>query len=224
MATPRKRDPRQSSQRLLEAGVEAFAEYGPRAPTVERISQLAGMNKRMIYHYFGSKQALYQEALRCVYDRFLSLEVSLTSMLLPPEKMLESLVRRYYEFLAEHPSFVRLIAYENLNRGRVARRLKLTGQKAPIITALRAAMRAGQAHGKFRGRLDVNQLLISIFGLCFFYFSNQYTMKEFLGPGGLPRRRLARRVRHVVDLLLYGVSARGPRRSATPRGAPKGRA
>ena len=54
-----KRDRNQSRQRLIEAGVSAFARLGPRA-TVDEICADAELNKRMVYHYFGSKAGLYE--------------------------------------------------------------------------------------------------------------------------------------------------------------------
>ena len=51
---------KQNSQKsigcLLEAAIEVFAEKGPNAATVDEICNKAGLNKRMLYHYFGSKE------------------------------------------------------------------------------------------------------------------------------------------------------------------------
>ena len=205
----RTRDTQRSINLLLTAAVEVFSELGPRAATVDEICRRADLNKRMVYHYFSSKEGLYAEALRSVYQQFLSLEVMLGAMLLPAQELLETLVRRYYDFLASHPQFVRLISYENLNDGRVANRLKLAGQKAPVITALQLALRKGQDEGRFRRDIDPEQLLTSIFSLCFFYFSNQHTMKQFLGRGAMTRAALDTRVDHVVALLLHGIASDG---------------
>ena len=210
----RRRDPQDSRDRLVEAAIEVFAQDGPKAATVEEICSRAGLNKRMVYHYFGSKDGLYRQALRAVYDQFLSLEVELGSMLLPPEELLETLVRRYYRFLGDHPSFVRLISYENLNDGRVARQLALEGQKAPVITALTLALKKGRDERRFRAKIDVTQLLVSIFALCFFYFSNQYTMGQLLGRPALARSGLDARIHHVVDLVLRGIRRENGRAKA----------
>ena len=56
----KKRNARQSSERLLKAAIEVFASRGPNGPTVDEICRKAGLNKRMIYHYFGSKERLYE--------------------------------------------------------------------------------------------------------------------------------------------------------------------
>mgnify|MGYP006305891105 CR=1 FL=1 len=182
-----------------------FAEHGPDATTVDEVCDKAGLNKRMIYHYYGNKAGLYREVLRYVYETFLSLEVELAAMLLTPEKLLEAVVSKYIDFLHEHPVFVRLLSYENLNRGRVARELKLAGGKSKILTALRLLVEKGQSEGRFRSNIDLDELLISIFGLCFFSFSNQYTMRELLGKAVVTKSRLSLRKKHVVQLLLTGL-------------------
>jgi len=205
-ARPRRRDAADSRRRLLDAAIEVFAAHGPAAATLEEICTRAKLNKRLVYHYFGSKDAIYAAALAVVYEQFFSLEVELGSMLLPVEDLLATLVRRYYQFLSEHPAFVRLICYENLQGGRTATTLSLGGQKAPVITALRLALAKGQADRRFRAGVDVTQLLISIFALCFFFFSNQHTLGLLLGPSATGRKALADRIDHVVSLLLHGIA------------------
>ncbi len=46
-------------QRLLDAALEEFAEYGIAGAEVDRIAAVAGTNKAQIYHYFGSKDQLF---------------------------------------------------------------------------------------------------------------------------------------------------------------------
>ena len=205
IADKRKRDPERSRERLVVAAIDVFARRGLEAATVEEICAQAGLNKRMVYHYFGSKAQLYRQALQAVYDHFFSLEVELGSMLLPPEQLLEVLVRRYYQFLHDNPTFVRLISFENLNQGNAASSLALAGQKAPVITALTLAMEKGRSEKRFREGIDVTELLVSIFSLCFFYFANHHTMQQFLGKGSMTTAHIEVRVKHVVDLLLHGI-------------------
>lgn len=220
----KKRNRQQSIQRIIDAAIGVFARRGPDAATINEICDKAKLNKRMVYHYFGSKDGLYEQVLQTAYRQFFSLEVSLGSMLLPPEELLETLVRRYYKFLAGHPELVRLISYENLNEGRVAKRLDLTGQKAPVITALQLALQKGQSEKRFRAGIDATQLLLSIFSLCFFYFANRHTMEQFLGRSFAGRTSMEKRIQHVVELLLHGISteaARSPARTQHGRKGPR---
>ncbi|MBN1554085.1 MAG: TetR family transcriptional regulator [Phycisphaerae bacterium] len=201
----RRRNSRQSEKRILQAAAEVFAEKGPDAATVDEICRKAKRNKRMIYHYFASKAGLYRRVLQSVYEKFLSLEIELAAMLLSPEELLDTVVSKYVDFLHEHPDFVRILSHENLNEGRVARELKLAGGKSNILEALRLLVEKGQTEGRFRRDVDLDELLISIFGLCFFPFSNRHTMSELLGRSIITPSRLKRRKTHIVRLLLMGL-------------------
>ena len=55
--------------RLLAAGLAEFAEKGPAGARVEAISRRAGVNKQLIYYYFGDKTGLYHEVLRWCFGR-----------------------------------------------------------------------------------------------------------------------------------------------------------
>lgn len=207
----KKRNSQKSMQDLLEAAIEVFAEHGPNAATVDKICSRAGLNKRMLYHYFGSKEQLYQQTLRYIYQQLLSLDVSLETMLLPMKELIETIVRQHHKFLLEHRNFVRLISYENLNRGRTAKELRLGATKAPVIKALRLAMKKGRQEKLFRKNIDIQELLVSILGLCFFNFSNEYTMKELVGKRSMTKSSLEKRIKHVVNLVLYGIINDGSR-------------
>ncbi|MFH1615784.1 MAG: TetR/AcrR family transcriptional regulator [Planctomycetota bacterium] len=210
----KKRSSEKSRKRLLEAAIDVFARRGPDAATVDEICGKAGLNKRMLYHYFGSKESLYQQALHQMYQHLLTLDIPLSSMMLPAEKLIEKIVLRHHQFLKEHPDFVRLICYENLNQGRTVRKLKLSTQDAPVITALELGIKKGQSEKRFRSNIDVRELLVSILGLCFFYFSNRYTISQLTGKVNMTKSSLEKRAKHVVDLLMHGILIKKLRKSA----------
>ena len=205
----KKRDSQKSRQDLIDAAIEVFAQRGPEAATIDDICSKAGLNKRMLYHYFGSKELLYQEALGHVYQQFGDIDVALSSMLLPAEELIENIVRQHHIFLKNNQDFVRMVCFENLNYGRTAEKLKLSGFKAPVITALELALEKGQKERRFRANIDVPELLVSILSLCFFYFSNEHTMKQFASEISMTDSALEKRVKHVVDLLLHGIVDNG---------------
>lgn len=64
MSTPR--NPQQTRQRILQAARQEFAEHGPAGARVDQVAQRAGVNKRMIYHYFDSKDGLFRAVLSSV--------------------------------------------------------------------------------------------------------------------------------------------------------------
>src|SRR5580765_4440836 len=58
------RNPERTKQRILEAAFSGFAAKGFAGARVDEIARQAGINKRMLYHYFGDKKALFREVLR----------------------------------------------------------------------------------------------------------------------------------------------------------------
>ncbi|MCY4130572.1 MAG: methylated-DNA--[protein]-cysteine S-methyltransferase [Gammaproteobacteria bacterium] len=55
-----------SRDAILHAGTIAFSRSGYKGTTVDDIAKAAGVNKRMIYHHFGSKRGLYDEVFSIV--------------------------------------------------------------------------------------------------------------------------------------------------------------
>src|SRR5215471_14400346 len=53
------RTPGETKHRLQEAAEREFARYGFAGGRVARIARAARTNQRMVYHYFGGKQGLY---------------------------------------------------------------------------------------------------------------------------------------------------------------------
>ena len=58
------RDADATRRRLLAAATTEFGDYGLAGARVDRIARAAGSNKAQIYHYFGSKDALFDAVFR----------------------------------------------------------------------------------------------------------------------------------------------------------------
>jgi AcrR family transcriptional regulator len=54
----------ESRQKLIDAAVSVFGEYGFRGATTRRIAESAGVNEVTLFRLFGSKGALLEEAVR----------------------------------------------------------------------------------------------------------------------------------------------------------------
>jgi AcrR family transcriptional regulator len=63
-ALPISRNPERTQERILKAAFQEFAGNGFAGARVDSIARRAGINKRMLYHYFGDKEALFREVLR----------------------------------------------------------------------------------------------------------------------------------------------------------------
>ena len=64
------RDRERTRARIMDAAVREFARLGFAGARIDEIAAMAGVNKRMIYHYFQSKENLYAKVLhRCLADQ-----------------------------------------------------------------------------------------------------------------------------------------------------------
>src|SRR4030081_680192 len=71
------RDPERTSAVIRAAAVKEFTEKGYGGARIDAIALRSGVNKRLIYHYFGSKEALYLAVLESGYSGIRSAEASL---------------------------------------------------------------------------------------------------------------------------------------------------
>jgi TetR/AcrR family transcriptional regulator len=65
---PQRRNPEATRQKLLTAARREFADCGLAGARVDEIAARAGVNKQLVYHYFGDKDALYLAVLEWVYE------------------------------------------------------------------------------------------------------------------------------------------------------------
>ena len=54
--------------RLIEAAMDLLAEVGPKELSIRTVSKRAKVNSGQVYHYFGSKNALLQAAMKRLFE------------------------------------------------------------------------------------------------------------------------------------------------------------
>jgi AcrR family transcriptional regulator len=193
-------------QKILEAAVAEFSRFGLGGARVDRIAQRARANKRMLYYYFGDKEALFLAALEDRYAHIRSAERALDLEHLEPRAALERLVDFTWSYFLEHPEFMTLLNSENLHKGRHVRRSKsVPDMHSPLVETLRALLKKGEAEGLFRKGVDPVQLYISIAGEIYFYLSNRYTLSRIFERDLMTPRALAQRSRHVTQMILMAL-------------------
>ena len=202
MTVQRPRDSKRSRQSILEAAEAEFSEKGVHGARVDAIADLAGLNKRMIYEYYDSKEGLYKAVLVEVYSRLSRLESALLVQDATAAERFRSLIRLYFEFLRDNPTYVNLILWENLNQGRYLREVDIPAIKTPAFDLIRALFESGKADGSFRSDLDADQMLLSLLTYTFSYFSNRYTLSSLLGRDLGDETQLQRRIEAVTDMFL----------------------
>ena len=188
------RDADATRRRILAAATKEFARFGLGGARVDAIAERSKANKRMIYHYFKSKDDLFRAVLESVYADIRSAEQKLDLDSLEPEDALRCLVAFTWNYYLKTPEFLALVASANLHRGRhldtSARFRELHENFTPLLSRV---LKRGAAKGVFRDGVDPVQLNISIAGLGFYYLTNRYTQslinnRDLMTPAALDER------------------------------------
>lgn len=196
-----------TKRRLFRTAIRLFAEKGYDGLSVDEIVTAARVNKRMVYHYFGSKELLYEAVLREVYGRLTRLELSTVHPAMPVDASLEALIRAYFDFLWNNPEFVQLLLWENLAQGRHLSNTVDEISKAPILQILHQVIAKGIKQNQIRRGFRAEHLLINLIGLCLIYYSNRYTLSRTVGINLHSRRVLDEGIGQAVQLVKHGILA-----------------
>lgn len=204
----RRRDSAGTRARILNVATREFANKGYEGARTDDIADRARINKRMIYHYFSSKEQLYLAVLEAAYERARSAEQKLDLDRLPPLEALARFTEFTFDSFVRDRTFINLLATENRQRAKVLKKsAKVNTMNSPVIAAIGRILEKGEANGTIRAGLDARQLWITIIGICYFFFSNIYTLSVIFDADMEQPALIAERRSHVVDFVLRGVKA-----------------
>jgi TetR/AcrR family transcriptional regulator len=200
---PQRRDPVATRNKLLTAARHEFSKNGLAGARVDEIALRAGVNKQLVYHYFGDKDALYLAVLEWVYEEIRAQERKLNLTGLPPERAIKKLIESSFDHLARYPDFIVLLNDENRNGARHVRASrKLESMHSPLVSLVSTILREGVQAGIFRKGVNPVHLYISIAGLSYFFFSNTPTLSAIFGTDLSSAAAKRARRKHVVDLVM----------------------
>jgi TetR/AcrR family transcriptional regulator len=202
----RRRDPAATRRKLLAAARREFAQQGFAGARVDEIAARAGVNKQLVYHYFGDKDAIYLAVLESIYEEIRDHERKLHLDGLTPDKAIKKLIESSFDHLDAHPDFVALLNDENRNGAKHVRgSRKLTEMHSPLVGLISSILADGVHAGLFRKGVNPMHLYISIAGLSYFYFSNAPTLSAIFGDDLTSPSARRQRRRHVVDLVMHAL-------------------
>ena len=177
--------------RILQAGVELFAERGVANVTVGQIAERAEIGKGTFFNYFRSKEAILNAFEESQVQRLEQALVSGSVQGTPRERVLQALI-----LLAEHPHLTTELA-----RGLFVTCLtdvRHEEREASSIWRCRdllaAIVREGQEQGSFRNDLPADEAALFALG--------QYFLALLSWCAGYTEQTLVEAVRHNVSLAL----------------------
>ena len=153
------RDPERTRQRILRAARREFVAKGFAGARVDAIARAASVNKRMLYHYFGDKEALFRAILREGIATNLDLVAAAPA---DPADLLPFLAAR----VLQRVDGIRLLQWEALGHGEGKLIAEDERRKAWVEGSerLRDAQRAGHVHPD----LDAEYLVLALMALTMF--------------------------------------------------------
>lgn len=151
----RVRDAERTRGRIVEAAVREFAEKGFAGARVDSIGRRAGVNKQLLYHYFGGKEDLFREVVeRKIEERLGRLEGS-------PGKLAD-LLEYHFEKLYEDLDWIRFLTWEAAGRGDEA---LLEEERRESIARQVEDLREKGMRGDLPPDLDPRYLQLAIYAL-----------------------------------------------------------
>jgi AcrR family transcriptional regulator len=182
------RDAGATRARLLAAARREFAAFGIAGARVDRIAAEAASNKAQIYHYFGSKEQLFDAVAAMVNEvvRELPLDV----------EDLPGYAARLAERYEQHPDVLRLVTWQRLERSKEPPVVAVKASKAKIAEIAQA-----QADGRISDRYPADVLLHAVLHIATLWATTSPDMAWARKlPSAAARRRIVAQM--VRDLLV----------------------
>jgi AcrR family transcriptional regulator len=198
---------------ILEAADHLFGRIGFDAASTREIAEASGVNKALIHYHFGNKDELFGAVLDRYYGE---LDTALRGALTQPGSVRGRLARVldvYLDFLADHPSFSRIVQREAAGGRHLER---IVGHMTPLFaTAVTLITSAYPTTAS--GPLAAPQLLLSFYGMVVSSFTYGPVLERLRGASVSAGEALAHRkqhLRHMLDLIADALEASEP---STPR-------
>lgn len=204
-STPRtqKRDRDVTVPAILAAAEIEFATHGFATARTEGIAARANVVKGLIFHYFKSKEGLYEAVLVRAYQPLSeALDKSFDKKLNATDALL-TFVEKLLAAWTEHPLSPAIFMLESIQgKGEHVRKLGMPS----LYNRVEVLLKRGIVSGEFR-KMDPGHGAINIIGLCGFYFCAANNVSHIPGRtrNPLSRQSLARHTEEVMAFVRKGI-------------------
>jgi AcrR family transcriptional regulator len=172
------RDAQATRRRLIEAAADEFAAVGVAGARVDRIAAAATSNKAQIYHYFGSKEELFEAVFEALCAN------TLDAVPIDPANLPEY-AGRLHDYHRAHPRVQRLATWHRLERGQQATVEAVSASYAAKVAAIARA----QADGLLPDSYTAVELLGLVLHVSGFWSSNVPEFDELFEADDPVRQR-----------------------------------
>lgn len=209
----------QTRETILAAATREFADKGYDGGRVDEIALRAGIQKNVMYYYFGNKDRLFSAVLERAYETIRARQRDLQLRHLSPVEGMRKLVIFTGWVWVQFPEFLRLLTSENIHEGRHVRASGAIPQLYdPLLETIDDLLARGAKAGVFRRGIDPIDLYISIWALSAHYISNHHTFEAIFRKRLMTHQRVRQRLDHAADMVLrYVLASVTPSVKRTPQ-------
>jgi AcrR family transcriptional regulator len=202
------RNPERTRESILVAALKEFSRDGLAGARVDVVARKAGVNKRMLYHYFTDKHGLFREVLRLrMSERHRWLAAA-------PEDPAE-MAPYWYDRMWRDVDWIRLLEWEALEVAEddiIAKE-----QRQEVLQGALKKIREGQKNGFIAKEYDAAQILLSIMALTSFPMAFPQLTKLVTGFSVSSTGFHQRRLKFLRD---FAAAFRPPGRASRAAAAP----
>lgn len=199
-----------TARRILAAAEEHFAAQGMAGARTEEIASAAHANKAMLYYYFGDKSRLHRAVMENLLRQLRNVTFGAVTAKTSSRDRLIAWVNGYFDFLATHPNYPRLVQREVMETSKIEWIVRAYFR--PFHKRLTRLIEDGVASREFR-KVDAHQTVFTLLGMTVFYFAAAPVMSQVAGHNTLSPQALKIRRLALLDFLEHGLM----RRQAGPR-------
>jgi TetR/AcrR family transcriptional regulator len=196
-----------TARRILDAAERHFAAQGLAGARTDEIAAEAHANKAMLYYYFGDKSRLHRAVLENLFRQLRQGVYGTPGKSLSPRERLFAIAAGYFDFLATHPNYPRLVQREAMESGAnfawIAREYL-----RPFHARLVRTIEQGIAAREIR-RVDPQHTAFTIMGTITSYFAAAPILSEIARRNLLAPREIAARKKALLDFLDHALTCKG---------------
>jgi TetR/AcrR family transcriptional regulator len=163
----RRLDPAATRTAIMAAAETLFTERGFAGTSMRDIAIAADVGVSLIVHHFGSKEDLWDTIKQHRFANYATGQEDMLRTRAASADLLVESLRAYFRWLRDNPSFLRLMAWRDLERN-----VTLSEQETRLITLSRQRMREAREAGWFQADVDPDLALFAIFTMLEGWFSS----------------------------------------------------
>ncbi|MGH9738002.1 MAG: TetR/AcrR family transcriptional regulator [Candidatus Acidiferrales bacterium] len=199
----RKAEDPATARRILAAAEQHFAARGMAGARTEEIAAAAHANKAMLYYYFGNKRRLHRAVLENLFRQLRIRVLTPTPKNLSASERFFGYVIGYFDFLATHPNYPRLVQREAMEES-VKFDWMVREHFRPLHRKLAGSIEKAIESGEFR-EVDADQTAFITLGMVTSYFAGAPIMSRVMGRDLLAPEAVEKRKRALLDFLDHGL-------------------